>query len=63
MQHIYYYIPTNKIIFKLLVSYLYDIGCPRFTIPTHSATLSSVPLWPLLMSTHSVPFTMVDGTM
>jgi hypothetical protein len=32
-------------------------------IPTRGATHSSVPLWPLLMSIHGVPFTMADGTM
>jgi hypothetical protein len=60
---LYYYIPINKIFFILLMSYLYDIGCPRSMIPTHGATRSSIPLCPLLMSTHGVPFTMTDGTM
>jgi hypothetical protein len=45
------------------VCYLYDIGCPRSTIPTHNATRSWVPLWPFLMCIHGVAFTMADGTM
>jgi hypothetical protein len=45
------------------VSYLYDIGCPRSTIPTCGTTRSSVPLLAFLMSIHGVPCTMADGTM
>jgi hypothetical protein len=44
------------------MSYLYDIGCPQSTIPTHDATHYAVPLCSLLMSTHGVPFTKADGT-
>jgi hypothetical protein len=44
------------------VCYLYDISFPRSTIPTRGATRSWVPIWPLLMSIHSVTFIMVDGT-
>jgi hypothetical protein len=45
------------------VCYLYDMGCPRSMIPTHSTTCSSVPLWPFLISIYGVAFTMADGTM
>jgi hypothetical protein len=43
--------------------FLYDMGCPRSTIPTCGATHSSVPFWPFLMSIHGVAFTMTDRTM
>jgi hypothetical protein len=43
--------------------YLYDIGCPRSMIPTHSTTCTLVPLWPFLMSIHGVALPMADGIM
>jgi hypothetical protein len=45
------------------VCYLYDIGCPRSTIPTCGATCSWVPLRLFLMSIHDVAFTVADRIM
>jgi hypothetical protein len=56
---------TNKEInFNIThVRYLYDINCPRSTIPTRGSACSSVPFWSFLMSIHGVAFTMTDGIM
>jgi hypothetical protein len=45
------------------VCYLYNSGCPSSTISTCGTTCPWVPLWPLLMSTHGVAFTVTDGIM
>jgi hypothetical protein len=60
---LYYYISNKRINFHITrVCCLYDIGWTRSMIPTRGATRSSVPLWPFLMSTHGVAFTMANGT-